>query len=186
MMFSKKNAVLWIVGALLLSLSTGCARNEMAVDQGDLVNNEQPADTNLNNNTNNTNNGIFPGNGGSTGNYQTPVTITPVIDKKTSGVWIFKKIKTVSFTLQNPSNQNVSGKLVITFTKKGQQTEMIEKPFTITPAGTTTVDNVEPSKSADEVTATANVDTGMANNGGTTGGFPATGGTGSGSGSYPW
>lgn len=185
MMLSKKNAVLWIVGALILSLSTGCSRGDLMVDPNEVDNGTQQTDTNVinNNNSTGTGNGIYNP-GGSTGQYQAPVQITATVDKKMSGVWIFKKIKAATVTLQNPSNQNVTGKVIITFSKKGAQTETVEKTFSIGPAGSTTVD-VQPTKSADEAVANATTDAATGNTG-TTGGFPASGGTGTGSGTYPW
>lgn len=186
----RSKAVLVIVGALVMSLMAGCSRSPAAVDDGTGGTGTTTTDPGTTGGS--TGGGLGGNTGGSTGGGvfnpggsttpTAPVQISATVtDKKMSGFWFWKKIKTVTVQLQNPSSQNVSGKVTVTFTKKGQQVETQDQPFTLSGGQTTTI-TVSPTKSSDDVQATATSDssTGGSTGGGTGGGFPSTGGGSSG------
>lgn len=81
--------------------------------------------------------------------WPTPIPLMTTVNKTMSGLWIFKTLKSVTVLLENPTNQWAHGTLMVTFTKKGQQTENVNQYFSLNGFQSTTIE-VTPTLSADD------------------------------------
>lgn len=176
----RKKALALVVGAMVLGMSAGCSRNPTGTDPNAMPSTDPGTYQPTNPNSGGGSTPIFnPGGGGAP---VTPVQVNATVTNKTmSGFWIFKKIKSVTVQVQNPSSQNVTGKVTVTFSKKGQQVETQDQPFSLAGGQSTTL-TVTPAQKADDAVATAMVDQPAGGGGfGGTGGFggstPGFGGT---------
>lgn len=177
----RKHAILLVVGALAFSMATGCSRTPTGVDDG--LNSGDDSSVydpgtgggstyDPGTGTGGTGGGIYnPGTG--TGGYPTtPQVVATVSDKKMVAggfLWLSKKIKTATVTVQNPGTTAASGKLSIALSWKGAQEETQEIPFNVAAGQTTTV-TVTPKETVDDMTVSVIADT--------TGGIGAGTGTG--------
>jgi len=160
-MKAKKTLSLFILGALTVSLMTGCGGNSgNMVDPGygyDDPNYNNPGynDPGYNNPGYNDPGYNNPGYGNP--GYTTPVQLTATVTRKeTSGILIWKKIKTVTVQVINPSQQMVQGTLKVTFTKDGSSAGTVDQPITLAPGGTQEY-TITPTTKADDATAYAEV-----------------------------
>jgi hypothetical protein len=185
-MNTKKTLTLFVLGALTMSLMTGCgARGDNMVDPG--YNDPGYNDPGYNNpgyNDPGYNNPGYNNPGYNNPGTGMPAQLSATVTKK-SKKWggIFHPFTTyITATIQvnNPSQQMVQGTLKVTFTNKGQATETPEQPITLAPGGTQEY-TVTSTKDASDATAYAEAlqnNTGI----GTGSGWGTGTGTGTGSG----
>lgn len=176
-MATKWMKVLLLV-AMTTMLATGCGRTPTEVPLDD-PSYTDPANSGTNNNNSNFNNGgtttpIY--NPGTNVQPAVPVQINATVtEKKMKRNWatlfFTKKIDSVTIQLQNPGSTAATGKVTITFSKGGAQTETQEQPFSLAGGQTTTI-QVTPTKTSDDAVATTTTDQGSTGGigGGTTGG----------------
>lgn len=185
-MKAKKTLTLFVLGALAMSLMTGCGANSNnQIDPNDPGYTDpgytDPGYGNTNPGYGNTN----PGYGNNPG-YTNPGTGMPVqlsatvTKKETSGILFWKKLKTVTVQVTNPSQQMVQGTLKVTFTKDGQSAGTVDQSINLAPGGTQEY-TVTPTAKADDATAYAeSLQTGTGTGTGTGSGWGTGTGTGTG------
>ncbi|MNK46334.1 hypothetical protein D3C87_651180 [compost metagenome] len=158
-MKAKKIHTLFVLGALTMSLMTGCGSNSSnMVDPG--YNDPGYNDPGYNDPGYNNPGYNNPGYNNPNPGYTTPVQLTATVTKK-SKKWggIFHPFTTyITATVQvnNPSQQMVQGTLKVTFTNKGQAVETPEQPITLAPGGTQEY-TLTSTKDASDATAYAEV-----------------------------
>lgn len=166
-MKAKKTATLFVLGALAMSLMTGCG-----VNSNNMVDPYDPGygyDDPSYNNPGYTDPGYTnPGYGnpgyGNPGytnpGYTMPVTLTAVITKKETErggfLWLKKYVESVTVQVTNPSQQMVQGTLRVTWTKGGSSVGTTEQSITLAPGGTQEYPITAPGK-ADDAQAYAEV-----------------------------
>lgn len=180
-MKTKKTLTLFVLGALAMSLMTGCGANsnnqidpnDPGYGYDDPGYNNPGTDPGYNNPGYNNPGYNNPGynNPGTTLPVQLSATVTK---KETSGILFWKKIKTVTVQVSNPSQQMVQGTLKVNFSKDGQSAGTVEQSISLAPGGTQEY-SVTPTTKADDATAYAEV---LQN--GSTPGYGTNPGTGSG------
>ncbi|HEY9899513.1 MAG TPA: hypothetical protein V6D00_10055 [Pantanalinema sp.] len=183
----RKHAILLVVGTLAFSMATGCGRTPTGVDDGTGTNTGD--DTSIydpgtgGGSTYNPGTGTGTGTGTGSGIYNpgtgtggypaaSQVIATPGNKQMVAGgfLWLSKKIKTATITVQNPGTTAASGKLTVSLSWKGEQKETQEIPFNVAAGQTTTV-NLTPKETVDDFTvsviADQNAGTGYGNGTGT-------------------
>jgi len=161
-MKAKKTATLFVLGALTMSLMTGCGGNS-----GNMIDPNDPGygydDPGYNNpgyndpgyNNPGYNDPGYNNPGYNNPGYGTPVMLTATVTKKeTSGFLFWKKLKTVSVQVTNPSQQMVQATLRVTFTKDGASAGTSEQSISLAPGGTQAY-TITPTVKADDATAYA-------------------------------